>query len=64
MSSHLRSGQVRCVLRAVMGYRVRPVALVQTRFAVSDDGQLPPVVRGEQLFKGRHFEDYDIFQQF
>ena len=31
-------------------------ALVQTRPGVSDDGQMPPFVPVEQLFKGRHFD--------
>ena len=30
--------------------------LVQTQSGISDDGQMPPFVPVEQLFKGRHFD--------
>ena len=32
------------------------MALVQTQPGVSDDGQMPPFIPVEQLFKGRHFD--------
>ena len=32
------------------------LALVQTQPGVSDDGQMPPSIPVEQMFKGRHFD--------
>ena len=32
------------------------MALVQTQPGVSDDGQMPPSIPVEQMFKGRHFD--------